>query len=145
LAARAIDPDHPKCHEQSSRLKHALDTLPEPLPQQIQDVLQSTFLSTLNSKPLKESNEEYLQSHSKSASHVHSVVRVRQALSPDDANIKSKSVENIQSTLSLPKLSLREVQEGQELLSELGATQDAKDAYLSGARKRWPDATVLKA
>jgi peptide alpha-N-acetyltransferase len=108
-------------------------------------VLQSTFLSTLDtSKSLKDVNEAYLQSHIKSAAHVHSVVRVRQALAKaDDAGLKKVNVQSLLATVEGEEISLREVQEGRELLAVVGAEQDVKEAYLEKARKRWPDATVL--
>jgi peptide alpha-N-acetyltransferase len=160
LAARALDPSHPKCHEHSLRLQHALAGLSEPLPPQIQSVLQSTFLSTLDPTiSPQDQNEAHLQSHRESASHVHTVIRVRQALSSsspsspsssssvDDESAKKTQKANLHlllSTLESPGISFREVLEGKSLLAEIGADRQAHEAYLELAGKRWPEATVLR-
>lgn len=143
LAAQAINPDHPRCHEQSGRLKHALDHLPEPLPKQSQEVVQAEFLSKIGSKSLKEGNEEYLKAHRENAPHVHAVVRLRQALAPEDAAAKSQSAKDIQATLDLPFITVRDTVEGSQLLDEIAAGNDSKQAYLEAARKRWPGVNVF--
>lgn len=146
MAAYAINPDHPKCHEQGGRLKLALDKLEEPLPPKVKEVIDSCYLSKLSTKSLEECNEEYLETHKHSAPHIQSVVRFRHVLKPGDEETKSKGARDLQSTLSLDSTTLEQAVEGLQILDEIGGGQDplAREAYLQAAQKRWPEATALQ-
>lgn len=145
LALKALRPEHPKYHELSGRFKLALDTLSEPLPDQVKKVIDETFLSKLDSKKsLNESNEQYLTEHKDSAAHVHSVVRLRRALSPEDKDAVAKSVQNLRDTLDAEATGLQEAEEGLRVLDELRAGVDAKEAYVAAARGRWAEASVFQ-
>ena len=145
LALHNINPDHPKCHELGGRFKLALDNLSEPLPKEVQEVIQDLYLGKLDSKRLEQCNEEYLAKHKQSASHVQSVVRFSNALKPDAEETKSKGAKELQRSLNLPNVTLQEAQAGLELLDEIKAGSDARQAYLEAARTRWPEATAFKA
>lgn len=145
LAIQSISPDHPKCHELGGVFKLALDNVSEALPKEVQEVVQDLYLSKLDSKSLEQRNEEYLEKHKQSVSHVQSVVRFRNALKPDAEETKSKGVKDLQSSLELPNLSLQQAQAGVELLDEIKAGGNARQAYLEAARVRWPEATVFNA
>lgn len=146
LAAYAICPDHPKCHEQGGRLKLALDKLEEPLPPKVKEVIDSCYLSRLKSQSLEDCNEEYLESHKNSAPHIQSVVRFRNVLKPEAEETKPKGLRDLQSTLSLNGTTLEQAVDGLQLLDELEASQDplARVAYVQSAQQRWPEATVLQ-
>ena len=140
LAVQNIDPSHPKCHELGGRFKLALDKLSEPLPKDVQEVIQNLYLSKLDPKSLEQRNEEYLEKHNQSATHVHSVVRLRNALKPDVEETKSKSAKELQNSLSSPSTTLQQAQSGLELLDEIKAGSDARQGYIAAARQRWPAA-----
>jgi len=149
LATYAINPDHPKCHEQGCRLKLALDQLEEPLPPKVMEVIDTCYLSKfskLKSQSLEECNEEYFESHKDSAPHIQSVVRFRSVLKPGDEDTKSKSAKDLQSTLALNSTSLEQAVEGLQLLDEIGVGRDpgVRETYLQAAQKRWPEARALQ-
>jgi N-alpha-acetyltransferase 15/16, NatA auxiliary subunit len=144
LAAQSIDPENPKCHELSGRFKFALDGLPEPLPPKAQEVVQSTFLSKYPSKSVDEINEEYLSAHKDSASHVQAVVRLRQAIKPNDDVTKQKSGKDMIETLKSDKTSLSEALDGLRLLEGIGP-QEAREQYLKAAHERWSEADAFAA
>ncbi|EME49545.1 hypothetical protein DOTSEDRAFT_68353 [Dothistroma septosporum NZE10] len=58
LALQNIDSSHPRCHELSARLKLALDNLSEPLPKQVQEIIQELYLSKLDSRSIEQRSEE---------------------------------------------------------------------------------------
>lgn len=107
-------------------------------------MIQRLYSSKRSSKPEEERNEEYLQSHRDSARHVHATVRLRQALKPGVDEAKTKSVNDLQTALGLPSVSLQDASEGLHLLRGMGAAQDAQKAYLEAARQRWPEATLFQ-
>lgn len=144
LALQNIDPNHPKCHELSGRFKLALDKLSEPLPKEVQEVVQDLFLGKLDSLSLGQHNEEYLAKHNHSADHIHSVVRLRSALNPGAIETKSQGVQDLQRSLELSSVTLQQAEAGLELFDEIRAEEDARRTYLETARKRWPEATVFK-
>lgn len=145
LAAQQIDSEDPRCHEQSLRLAHALQNLKEPLPDKVKEVIDSTYLSTMDSKkPVREVNEEYLAAHKDSAAHVHAVVRARLAIDAQSSDSKSKSTKGVQDTLNSKDTTLRQAQDGQQLLKEIGADADAQTAYKTKASERWPEAVAFR-
>ncbi|KAK3725136.1 hypothetical protein LTR37_000647 [Vermiconidia calcicola] len=145
LAIQQLEPDHPKCHEQGIRFRLALDSLSEPLPPKVKEVIDSSYLSQTSSKSLEECNEEHLETHQSSASHVQSVARLRSILKPGDEATKSKGAKDLQGTLSLDGIILEQAVDGLNLLNEIEAGSEAREAYLQAAQKRWTEATVFKA
>ena len=144
LASYQLDPDHPKCHEQGGRLKLALDSLSEPLPSQVKEVIDSSYLSKLSSKSLEECNEEYLESHKDSAPHVQSVVRFRNFLKPGAEDTKSKGARDLQTTVSLESTTLQQAIDSLGLFDELEMPKDALQTYIQAASKRWPEASAFQ-
>ena len=144
LAAYSINPDHPKCHEQGCRLRLALDSLSEPLPQKVQEVMNATFLSKFASKSVEEGNEEYLEAHKDSPAHIQSAVRVRNALKPGAVDTKSKGAKDLESVVALDVTSLQEAIDGLHLSDEIGAESEARESYLEAARKQWPEASAFQ-
>lgn len=144
LAAYRLNPDHPKCHEQGCRFRLALDNPPEPLPQKVQEVINTTFLSKFASKSVEEDNEDYLESHKDSPAHIQSAVRVRNILNPGSDDTKSKGAKDLESAVALDVASLQEAIDGLHLSDEIGAGSEARESYLEAARKQWPEASVFK-
>ena len=143
LAAQSIDPEHPKCHELSGRLRLALERLGEhPLPEKVKSVLNSEFLSKVSSKSVEASNEEYLAAHKDSATHVHAAVRLRNAVKSGDA---TQSVKDLRATLGGEDTSWEEAKEGLYVLHELGASEEDRTAYTKAANERWPEVDVFSA
>ncbi|EMD00702.1 hypothetical protein BAUCODRAFT_29060 [Baudoinia panamericana UAMH 10762] len=146
LAAQRIDPEHPKSHEQSLKLRHALGNLSEPLPEKAKQVTDSEFLSKQpKDQSIEAVNEEYLAKHKDSASHIHAAVRVRQVLQPESADAKARSVEDLVQSLRCENIMLRQAEDGLAVLLELGVEVEAREKYVQAARERWPEATVFGA
>lgn len=143
LAAREIDPQCHKCHEQELRLQHALASLSEPLPPKVKEVVDATFTSKQPSTPLAERNEQYLAAHKESAGAVLAVVRARKTLDPEGKE-KGKSLEELKRLTTLASAGLEEGKEGLVAVGELGANEEEREAFLKAARQRWTEATVFQ-
>ena len=143
LAVQQLDPQHPKSHELSCRLRQALDTLPEPLPEKVQSVVKETFLSKVPTKSVQESNEEYLSAHKSSSPHVQAVALVRQALKPKDEEAKKQSAKDLEATLNSDQTTLQDALAGLRVLESLGASKEARDGYAKKAAGRWAEADVF--
>ncbi|KXL44101.1 hypothetical protein M433DRAFT_58684 [Acidomyces richmondensis BFW] len=145
LAAQSIDPEHPKLHEQSGRFRDALSKLQEPLPEQVQKVIDQTFLSKFNStERLDQMNEAYFAKYKTSAVHVQSVVRLRNIIEQGSDKSKCKSVKDLIETLELDDITIMQAIEGLELLKDINAGSEGEELYVKAARKRWPRATAFK-
>ncbi|KAL1952688.1 hypothetical protein VTO42DRAFT_4451 [Malbranchea cinnamomea] len=143
LAAYAIDPNHPQVHSQVARFRKALDTLSEPLPQDVSEVVNSEFETVLpKSTNLTEWNDAFLAANSTSPAHVQSALSVRQLLTPES---KSQSEKDLQSTLDLEVASIEDALAGLSLLDNWGSAQDAKTAYRQHAKQRWKESSVFDA
>ena len=138
---QSIDKHHPTAHEQSCRLRLALDASPKAFPAKVQDVLQSQFLSKLPSQSVAESNQEYLHKHKGSGPHVQAAVRLGSLLEDHD---KAKSVRSIQETLDASDLSIKEAVDGLRLLEEMDGGVEARQGYIHKAHQRWPEATAFR-
>lgn len=142
LAASSIDPEHPKCHEQSIRLQHTLAKLSEPLPAPVKEVIDSTFLSKMPSKPLSEQNEAYLAEHKSSPQHIQAVIRARQVLGPESSG--SESASQLLQSLKLDSTTHVDAEEGLRLLGEIKAGDNTKQEYKTAAGARWPEASAFQ-
>lgn len=134
---KRLDGDSPLVHEFESRLKLNLDSS-EALPEQVQNVIQSSFLSTLSAESVAERNEKFLEAHRISVPHIHSIIRVREASKGDLAS----SVTLLQETLTNPDITIKQAEDGLELLQNIDAA--ARKAYLAAAHEHWPEATVFR-
>ena len=143
LAVQQLEPNHPKSHELSCRLRQALDTLPEPLPEKVQSVVKETFLSKAPSKSVQETNEEYLSAHRSSSPHAQSVVLVRHALKPEDDEAKKQSAKDLEATLGSGQTTLQDALTGLRVLESVSASKEARDSYAKKAAGRWAEADVF--
>ena len=143
LAIQQLEPEHPKSHELSCRLRRALDTLPEPLPEKVQSIIKETFLSKVPTKSVQETNEEYLSAHKTSSPHVQAVALVRHALKPKDEEVKNQSAKDLEATLDSDQTTLQDALAGLRALECVGASKEARDPYAKKAAGRWAEADVF--
>lgn len=156
-AAREIDPENPKLHEQSVRFRQARKSNSrcpsshtanptvakpaEPLSSQASEVIKDSFTTPPADADLKAYNDDFLKKHSQSASHLQSGYNVRYIL---DNSSKSQNEQDLQKTLDLSSITIEEAQSGLALLNQWGSEQKVKDDYRAKAAGRWSDATVFK-
>ncbi|KAI8936264.1 hypothetical protein NX059_006686 [Plenodomus lindquistii] len=140
-AARELDPENPKLHEQSVRFRQTLSKLSEPLPSQVSLVIKDTFTTPPPDTDLKSYNDEFIKKHSDSALHLHSAYNTRFFL---DNGSKSQNEEDLKKTLELANITIEQAVAGQSLLSEWKSEQNVKDDYRAKAASRWSEATVFK-
>ncbi|OAG22220.1 TPR-like protein [Alternaria alternata] len=138
-AAREIDPENPKLHEQSVRFRQALAKPAEPLSSQASEVIKDSFTTPPADADLKAYNDDFLKKHSQSASHLQSGYNVRYIL---DNSSKSQNEQDLQKTLDLSSITIEEAQSGLALLNQWGSEQKVKDDYRAKAAGRWSDATA---
>ncbi|KAH9865727.1 hypothetical protein J1614_009314 [Plenodomus biglobosus] len=140
-AAREIDPEDPKLHEQSVRFRQTLSKLSEPLSPQVSQVIQDTFTTPPIDADLKEYNDAFIKKHSDSAPHLHSGYNTRNIL---DNGTKSQNEEDLKKTLDLSDITIEQAVAGLSLLTEWKSEPDVKDDYRAKAAGRWPEATVFQ-
>ncbi|KAL8736156.1 MAG: hypothetical protein Q9166_000311 [cf. Caloplaca sp. 2 TL-2023] len=141
LAARSIDSSHSTNHEQAIRLRHTLNSLPDPLPPKISEVLDAELSSLISSDAdLLKLNTDFLTKHSDSAAHVQASLCARQLLDPKTADENQKDVIR---TLAVPSVSLEDAIQGLDLLKDWKAELRYRNDYVAAAHERWPDATAF--
>lgn len=141
-AAHSIDPSNPTLHVQLLRFRKALDSLSEPLPPQVAEVIDTEFETLLpKTQKLDEWNDSFVTTHKDSVAHVQAALTCRQLLKPDS---KPQCEKGLQSTLDLGDISIDKALAGLDLLSEWGSDQATKTAYIQKASSKWPEATVFR-
>ncbi|KAF5851366.1 hypothetical protein GGP41_004200 [Bipolaris sorokiniana] len=140
-AAREIDPENPKLHEQSVRFRQAISKPVEPLSTQASEVIKATFTAPPADADLNVYNDEFLKKHSESALHLQSGYNVRYIL---DNSSKSQNEQDLLKTLDLPTITIEEAKAGLTLLNEWKSEQGFKDDYRAKASSRWSAAVVFK-
>ncbi|KAJ5814977.1 hypothetical protein N7474_006754 [Penicillium riverlandense] len=138
-AAHAIDPSNPTLHLQLLRFRKALDSLSEPLPSQVAEVVNAEFDKLLpKSQNLEQWNESFLSSNKGSAAHVQAALDGRQILNPAS---KAQCEQDLLSTLDLPGISIDEAVTALDLLNKW---ESDKTAYAQKASKKWPESSVFR-
>ena len=129
-------------HEQSFRLRHALNHVAKPLDTKASQLL-DTELSRFVAKDadLLSKNTEYLTKHGESARHVQAALRVRHILDPGTAEENQKDLIR---TLALESISLESAIEGLGVLDNWNAKSRFQDDYRAAAHERWPEATAFR-
>ncbi|CBX92836.1 hypothetical protein IAQ61_005806 [Plenodomus lingam] len=140
-AARKLDPEDPKLHEQSVRFRQILSQLSEPLPSQVSQVIKDTFTTLPTDADLKAYNDDYINKHSDSALHLHAGLNTRYIL---DNSSKPQNEKDLQKTLDLPEITIEQAVAGLSLLAEWKSEQNVQDDYRAKAATRWSAATVFK-
>ncbi|KAK4994014.1 hypothetical protein LTR66_005875 [Elasticomyces elasticus] len=143
LATHSLDPDSAALHVQTVRFRQALDNLSEPLPENVSQVIKSTFEEKLlpPSTSLSDFNSSFLSKHKNSASHVQATLRVCHML---DASRKQQNEQDLQATLDLPLIQIHEATEALLLLDEWESAPSVRKAYLDAAKRKWPEATAFQ-
>lgn len=137
-AAHAVDPSHPSLHLQLLKFRKALDSLSEPLPAPIAEVVNAEFEKLLpKTQKLDEWNESFLTANKDSVTHVQAALSARQLLNPDS---KAECEKDLLATLDSPKITLDEAAAAIDLLNKWGSDNSA---YVQKANKKWPEATVF--
>lgn len=138
-AAHAIDSSNPTLHLQLLRFRKTLDSLSEPLPPQVAEVVNEEFEKLLpKSQNLEQWNESFLSANKNSAAHVHAALSGRQLLNPGS---RSQNEKNLLATLNLPDVSINEASSALDHLAEWGSD---KTAYLQQANKKWPESSLFQ-
>ncbi|KAL2215787.1 NMDA receptor-regulated protein 1-domain-containing protein [Thermoascus aurantiacus ATCC 26904] len=142
LAAHAIDASNPTLHVQLLRFRKALDSLQEPLPPKVSEIVTSEFETLLpKSQDLKEWNASFLEAHKTSTPHVQAALTARLLLDPES---KSQCEQDLLSTLDLEDASISSAVAGLDLLNEWGSNQAAKAAYIEKAHNKWKEASAFQ-
>lgn len=145
LATQQIAPSSPAVHYQGSQLKLALKPMPDEIPAQTKEVLESELLSKHGGdQDIAKHNEQYLEKHKDSPEHVQAVVRVRKYLDPESKHVE-KSVQDLVATLQGKSVTLEQARQGLHILRDVGGGAEAQEKYAAAARKRWPEATAFAA
>lgn len=145
LATQQLAPGSAAVHYQGSQLKLALKPMPEDIPAQAKEVLESELLSKHGGdQDIAKHNEQYREKHKDSPEHVQAAVRVRKYLDPEGKNV-DKSVQDLVATLQNGNVTLEQARQGLQVLQDVGAGAEAREKYAGAARKRWPEATAFAA
>lgn len=141
-AAHAIDASNPTLHIQLLRFRKALDSLPEPLPAQVAEVVNAEFDALLpKSQNLAQWNDSFLAANKDSVPHKQAALTCRHLLSPDS---KPQCEKDLTATLDSDVASIENGLAGLKLLGEWGSDQAAKTAYAQKASKKWAESSVFQ-
>ncbi|KAE8361178.1 NMDA receptor-regulated protein 1-domain-containing protein [Aspergillus caelatus] len=141
-AAHAIDASNPTLHIQLLRFRKALDSLSEPLPPQVAEVVNAEFETLLpKAQNLDEWNESFLSTHKDSAVHTQAALTCRQLLKADS---KAQCEKDLTATLDSQVESIETALAGLQLLDEWKSDQTAKAAYAEKAKSKWPESSVFQ-
>ncbi|KAL6706521.1 hypothetical protein ACN47E_005460 [Coniothyrium glycines] len=139
-AAKQIDSENPKLHEQSIRFRQAIGKVSNLSPQ-ASHIIKETFTSPAADADLKAYNNDFLRKNSKSVSHLQSGYNVRYIL---DNSSKGQNEQDLTNTLELDDVTIEQAVAGQALLDEWKSAEQVKDDYRAKASSRWSQATVFK-
>lgn len=138
-AAYAIDPSNPTLHLQLLQFRKNLDSLSEPLPAPIAEVVNAEFEKMLpKTQNLEEWNESFLTANKESIPHVHAALSGRYLLNPDS---KAQCEADLLATVDSPKITIDEAAAALDLLNKWGSETSA---YAQKANKKWPESSVFQ-
>lgn len=141
LAAHAIDSSDPTLHVQIVRFRLALNSLEEPMPEKVSEVVLKEFETILpKATNLSDWNSSCSKLHQQSVDHVRAALSARLLITPND---KAVCEREFISTLDLPSTTLDKAIAGIETLQEWQAEQSTKQTYNENAHKRWTEASVF--
>lgn len=142
LSSYTIDKSNPVVHEQLLRFRHVLSSLPEPLPPNISEIIESELSSILpKDANLNKLNEDFLGPDPPSIAHAHAAVRARRVMSPKHSEEDQKK---LLALLDIDSASLKDAMNGLRMLREWQTKPEAISEYVEKARSRWPQATVFQ-
>ncbi|KAF2002847.1 N-alpha-acetyltransferas-like protein 15 [Amniculicola lignicola CBS 123094] len=140
LAAAAIDPDHPKLHEQIVRFRQAANGLSE-IPPQVDAVIKSDFTLIPADANLKSYNTEWQTKHSESSPHLQSAYHIQYLLGEIS---KSQAESELQRLLDSSSISIEDALRGLDYLDEWKSDRQTKDAYQEKGAAKWPESTAFQ-
>lgn len=121
------------------QFRKALDSLPEPLPAQTAEVVNTEFEKLLpKSQKLEEWNESFLSANKNSVAHIQAALSGRQLLKPDS---KAQCEKDLLASLDSSAVSIDEAAIALELLNKWGSD---KTAYAEKASQKWPESSLFQ-
>lgn len=136
-ATLSLDSSSPKAHEQTIRLRHALNNNLATLSPKVAEVIKSEFTEVPASADLAKVNQEFREKHKTSAQHVLASIRV-QAVLGEDCGKLGKDVVGL---LQTPGVELEDGVDAQELL--VGWKSAELDGFKKAAAGKWPEASLF--
>jgi tetratricopeptide (TPR) repeat protein len=142
LSSYSIDNANPVVHEQLLRFRHVVSSLPEQLPTNISEIIESELSPILpKDANLSKLNEDFLGPDPPSLAHAQAAVRVRRVMTPDRLDQDQKS---LLALLEIDNATLQDAMNGLRMLKEWQTKPEAIGEYVEKARSRWPKATVFQ-
>ncbi|KAF2279639.1 N-alpha-acetyltransferas-like protein 15 [Westerdykella ornata] len=138
-AARAIDPENPKLHEQAIRFRQAMNETKD-LPDTVAKAIEETFDIVPADADLKAYNSEWRQKHADSPAHQQSALNVQYLL---DNRTKGECEADLKKLLESASITMEQAANGLEYLDEWKSDATARNEYRSAASQKWPQATVF--
>jgi hypothetical protein len=121
------------------RFRKSLESLAEPLPEKIAEVVNAEFDKLLpKTQNLEEWNESYLSTNKGSVAHVQAGLSGRQFLNPE---CKPQCEQDLLATLDSPDITIDEATAALDILNKWGSD---KTAYAEKAGKKWPESSVFE-
>ncbi|KAI1946841.1 hypothetical protein LOZ57_003611 [Ophidiomyces ophidiicola] len=142
LAAHAIEPSSPALHIQLAKFRKTLNSLSEPLPSEVQEILSSEFEAILPaSQDLSAWNDTYLSNNSSSMSHVHAALTVRRLVDPEKS---AQTEKDLAASIDSDVASMESALAGLHLLDDWRSGSETKSLYIDQAHKRWKEASMFQ-
>lgn len=136
-AAHTLDPNHPRLHEQSIRLRSALNSARESLPPKVAEVIDSEFSAVPPSADLNKLNAEFRAAHKGKPAHELAAVRASRSLGAD----QKQAEKDIISILDIGSLTLEDAEAAADTLKIWRSSE--LEAAKRVAKSRFPEATVF--
>lgn len=143
LALHAIDPQNPTLHVQSYYLSKILHNDPNRASSKLAQIISTEGKALLpEDNELVEWNNNFLNHHRSSTSHLQAGLRVRALIGKE---AKATNEKDLLEALLLDTTSMEEASTGLELLNEWGSPKEVKERYRSSAAERWSRASIFQA
>ncbi|KAH7310418.1 NMDA receptor-regulated protein 1-domain-containing protein [Stachybotrys elegans] len=133
-AARAVDPEHPRLHEQAVIFRNVLNTASD-LPSKVAEVLKSGFTAIDESVDVKKYNEDYQNKNKADPSRVIASIKAKRALGGDAAACEKE----LAGLLESENISF---DDGLDILQILRQWRSSEvTSFKQAAQKKWPEVT----
>lgn len=143
LALHAIDPQNPTLHVQSYRFRDELDHSPDGKSPKSSEIIAAETKTLLpEDKDLSDWNNDFLDRHKSSVSHVQAGLSVRALIGKEK---KETNESDLFELLSIDSASINEASAGLDLLDEWSSSLEVKDRYRKSAAGRWNKASCFQA
>ena len=115
-----------------------MDGLSEPLHPKVAEIIKSEFTLIPPSQSVVNFNDEFINKHKDSVSHIQSALRARQNIDKDSLEQNEK---DLLATLDLPSITMEEAKAGSDLLRWWRSSK--LDTYNAKAASKWPESTIF--